>query len=420
MKGHLTQQLMTRFRHNELSADELLALDDHLKECRECARSAAEFDSDAARVVGSALMGAGSAAHLTYEQLEGLADGSLGGAALERSEAHSAECADCRAEIESFRALAVKDGPAAAGSPGGFFERVRGLFANPLVPIGAAAALLLTVGLVLWLNVTGRQDEVAVDAVRDPTNVAEQTAIIPAIDDTNSSTPYTDSNRAAELAMSLSDGGRVVGLDETGRLVGFDAASPKYQSLLKDSLRNERIPAADISDLRAKTAAMMGDAGEPAESFTIVGPVGRVVDTNAPALRWRAMDGAEGYSVDVYDQNYNKVASSGKLDANSWTPRLQRGRTYVWQVTAVKNGQEIKAPQRPAPEARFRILDADRSAEIAALKRGGNASHLMLALAYSEAGLFDDAEREMRKVVAANPRSPLARKFLEQIKARSR
>jgi hypothetical protein len=43
-----------------------------------------------------------------------------------------------------------------------------------------------------------------------------------------------------------------------------------------------------------------------------------------------------------------------------------------------------------------------------------------LALAYSEAGLFDDAEREMRKVVAANPRSPLARKFLEQIKARSR
>jgi hypothetical protein len=116
---------------------------------------------------------------------------------------------------------------------------------------------------------------------------------------------------------------------------------------------------------------MMGDAGEPAESFTIVGPVGRVVDTNAPTLRWRAMDGAEGYSVDVYDQNYNKVASSGKLDANSWTPRLQRGRTYVWQVTAVKNGQEIKAPQRPAPEARFRILDADRSAEIAALKRAG-------------------------------------------------
>jgi hypothetical protein len=160
----------------------------------------------------------------------------------------------------------------------------------------------------------------------------------------------------------------------------------------------------------------MGESDAPGESFEVVGPVGRVVDSGQPVLRWRPIAGGEGYSVDVFDDQYNKVASSGRLTATSWRARLPRGGTYVWQVTAYRDGTEIKAPRRPAPEARFRTLDTTRSAEIARLKRSG--SHLALAVAYAEAGLLDDAERELLSVTGQNPGAALSKKFLEQIRAR--
>lgn len=416
MTGHLTSDTMTRYGHNELSAEELLTLDEHLKECRECRDRAAS--ADLAAPVASALLGVTPSMHLTYEELEGVADGSLSPESLTRVDVHASGCSDCRAEIASFRALAASEETVASASYG-FFEQVRAAFARPLVPITAAFVLLIGVGVAVWVATRARPSEIDAnfaaakvagenDNTKPASVVAEDT---PAAADQ----PESEAEKPAELEFALSDGGRTVGLDAAGNLVGFDAAPLKYRSLLKESLRDQKLPAADVSDLRSKPAATMGTA-ETGEAFKVVGPVGRVVETTTPSLRWQPMRGAEAYVVEIYDQNYNKVASSGRIANNSWTPRLERGRTYVWQVTALKDGREIMAPQRPAREARFRILDAKRSAEIAALKRGSNSSPLLLALAYSEAGLFAAAEREMQRVIAANPRSPLARKFLAQMK----
>ncbi len=43
--------------------------------------------------------------HLTEEQLNDLADGTLTGAALEEAQAHTRTCAECRAQVESIRVL---------------------------------------------------------------------------------------------------------------------------------------------------------------------------------------------------------------------------------------------------------------------------------------------------------------------------
>ena len=72
---------------------------------------------------------------------------------------------------------------------------------------------------------------------------------------------------------------------------------------------------------------------------------------------------------------------------------------------------------RPAPDAKFKILDASSANEIAAAKRQAGNSHLLLGVVYANAGLLDDAEREFQALLKQNPRSDLARKLLNKVKA---
>lgn len=411
---------MQRFLQNELPADELLTFDDHLKSCAKCRREAASFDCGAASAGARALIGVQTSGHLTYEDLVGLADESLSPAMLTRAKAHAAECAECGAEVEVFRSFASE--PPTPDRPG-FIEWFRNAFTTPLVPAVGAAVLLLAIGLTIWVASRSGTNSAAVNSDVNAENRSDQkivTGEVPAPSENPTTFPQTVETNSTEppvLVLSLEDGGRVIGLSETGQLIGFDAASPKYRSLLKDAFRSQKMPVAGLDDLLSRPSATMGNEGSAEETFRIVSPTGHVVDTGAPILRWQAVSGAEAYAVEVYDQNYNKVASSDRILDTSWTPRLQRGRTYIWQVTAFKNGKEIKAPQRPATEARFSLLDEARSNAIASLRRGLRKSHFLLALAYSEAGLFDDAERELRIVATSNPQSQLAKKFLEQIRS---
>ena len=421
MTGHPTRETMRRFRQNHLPAEELLALDEHLQVCEQCRRVAVSLEHNVLEMVASALTGVRSSTHLTYEELEGLADGSLSPAAVDRVGSHVAACSECRADAENFRALARTDELVADATPG-FFHRLSALVSTRLVTIGAAVILLISVGLVIWLSSgRGRNEVVLNSVVGNTTNGSDQVLVdsqVPFNNDKQIPELPDNTEEESALALSLDDGGRLIGLDRAGNLAGLDNVSQKYRLLLRDSLRNQRLPAADLSDLRSPPSATMGGTDGQKETFTVVGPIGRVVDTTTPTLRWQPLSESEGYIVDVYDQNYNEVATSGRLTRAYWAPRLHRGQTYIWQVTAFKKGQEIRAPQRPKPEARFRILDAVRASELASLRRDKNKSPLLLALAYSEAGLFDKAETEMEKVAAANPRSELVRKFLDQLRAR--
>ena len=119
------------------------------------------------------------------------------------------------------------------------------------------------------------------------------------------------------------------------------------------------------------------------------------------------MEGATGYVVEVYDDQFKLVASSPQLTNRSWTTpqSLPRGKVYSWQVKAIKDGQEITSPRPPAPQAKFRILDQAKANELARAKRAYGSSHLTLGLLYAEAGLLKEAEQEFRLLLRANPNS---------------
>ena len=119
--------------------------------------------------------------------------------------------------------------------------------------------------------------------------------------------------------------------------------------------------------------------------------------------------GARSKRVELYRDNYdsslNQVATSDALTTTGWTPpaALARGRTYIWQVRAMKDGQEVVAPPAAGSRIKFKVLERAKVAEIERAERAHPKSHLVLGVVYAEAGLLDKAEREFDQLLKANP-----------------
>jgi hypothetical protein len=86
----------------------------------------------------------------------------------------------------------------------------------------------------------------------------------------------------------------------------------------------------------------------------------------------------------------------------------------------MKEGREVISPAPPAPEARFKILEAGRAEELGRSLDAAGASHLARGVLYARAGLLDDAEREIEALLRDNPRSNAARKLLRSLRAMRR
>jgi hypothetical protein len=154
--------------------------------------------------------------------------------------------------------------------------------------------------------------------------------------------------------------------------------------------------------------------------FSVIEPAGIVILSDHPIFRWTQLDGATGYVVEVYDERFNPLLTSPQITGHSWTtPRsLKRGAIYYWQVKAIKDGQEFKAPRPPAPQAKFRILDEARADELAKARRAYGSSRLTQGLLYAQAGLLDEAELEFQALLKANPDSSLAQRLLRQVRTK--
>jgi len=133
-------------------------------------------------------------------------------------------------------------------------------------------------------------------------------------------------------------------------------------------------------------------------------PVATAVESATPTLRWNAVEGAENYTVAIYDTGSKKVLTSGPVLKHSWkaSSALERGRTYSWQVRAIKDGREILMPPPAAPDAKFRIIEQNKLHEIQLARKSHANSYLVLGVVYAEAGMLDESERELQKLVVAN------------------
>jgi hypothetical protein len=413
-----------------LPAAELLVADDHLAGCPACRlrTTGSEIEAGIFSLRSDLQSLAFEDEHPAYEQIEAYVEDTQDGVEREIVESHLAVCLQCKDEVEDLRAFKSETELRAPAGRVDFKGKLASLWRMPAYRISlrmagaAAAAILLAWAVTIPLRNKVSDLELQLSELRRENT--EMRAMVSEVEDLQSRVATLQQSQTRLLASSgqinlaLYDGGRLVVLDNQGNLTGLESLSPSLQQSVRASLASERaeVPR-DARRLAGKAGILLSGSGEGI-SFALIAPVGEIVLSDRPTLRWRAFKGATAYRVSVYDSGFNKVAASPLLPEAEWTvpDKLKRGDVYSWQVTAIKEGEEVKSPVPPAPEARFKVLDQAKAYEIELAKKDYADSHLILGVVYSEAGLLREAEREFRALVAANPQSTAAKKLLASVR----
>lgn len=236
---------------------------------------------------------------------------------------------------------------------------------------------------------------------------------------------------AAAVTIALKDRGGDVGLDGDGQLTGLDQLPVAEGRAVAMALRHAKVEVASIAASLALPAPA-ADSVAPAP----VSPAGTVVRGQRPTLSWDPVTGAVSYTVVVSDESGVVAARVENVRGHVWTvPRpLRRGATYTWRVSVKGTAQaaaatpagsagaapeaRADAPAAPAASAstgsaRFRVLDRDESAALDRLLKNSGGSALAAGVFYARAGLLDDAEKELRTVLEANPDSAIAKSLVQ-------
>lgn len=383
MPDHPSTDALARYVSGDLSPAELLAVDAHLSECGDCRdRSLATARPATALRDGLA---ARTAWHPEADALEAVVDGTADRATHDAVDAHLAVCATCREDIGDLKrmraelaaARAVGGGTVIQG-PARWFTRARVLATATLVGAAAAAAWVLF-------------------------------ATPPAPPEARRSPPDAP-GPSAPPSLEVLDAGRTVVRHASGRIDGLpDGISAAQRTAVESAITSGRFAApAALDALRGPSGVLMGEPGTRT-AFGPVSPVGTAVRTDRPRFQWASHPAATAYRVSVFDPQFEEVATSGDVTGTVWTPRaaLPRGVLLRWQVSAVTPADVVTAPAPPTPEARVLVIDAATDAALEATRRSAQASHLVLAAAYLEAGLVDDARAEVEALTKDNPTLPL-------------
>jgi anti-sigma factor RsiW len=438
LSEHLTQEQIEGYGRRALSATELISASDHLGVCESCRRQVEQaMDGDAAFFsMASDTLGAAAEArsvsfipaHLTFERTADYVDGELEGEELQAIKDHLTGCVMCAAAVNDLRAfrnqvatdLRREYQPATVRSVGQSGWRRFGAAISALAPRSTAlvfgsalAALVLVVaGWLIW-QATSQNDKKP-----NMTNNSPSPTVTPIVSPTR-----PEEGAGENLLAQLNDGGGRVTLDREGKLSGVDYLPPSHQQMVKEALTNRRFEKSPLlAGLPRPGSLVIRGSDNQSDKFSVTEPVGKVALSDRPAFRWTRLEGAASYVVEIYDDTFTLVSSSAPLTGNTWTPiqPLKRGAVFSWQVKATKDGQEFITPRPPAPQAKFRILDQVRANELTRSQRDYASSHLTLALLYADAGLLDEAERELRALRKANPDSDIARRLLSDVRTMRR
>ncbi|HUR98156.1 MAG TPA: tetratricopeptide repeat protein [Pyrinomonadaceae bacterium] len=421
MPQHLSQDQIEEFRNGTLPPGKLLELDDHLSECGVCSGMATGPKLYGVLSLCESLLG--NDEHLTYDQLAFYVDGQLDSIASEVVDLHVEGCRGCSDQLSDLRRVKEELAtsvplPVALSVP--LVEQFKRTAAGWFGSIGRIAVVAgIVLALATWLlwftaKETRRDRADAPPATHNGDAGSEDLPFSVPVADPDAKTNGKEAH--PQTVARVIDASSQIELDETGKVSGID--DPRYEQKIRDALTTQTIEISPVTrELRSSPGRLMGGTGTA--PFRLDDPVGKVVPSDRPVFAWERLAGAQSYVVEVYDENFNKVLSSTSLSGTRWASSapLRRGRLYKWQVTAFKDGEEVRAPVRPAPDAKFKVLDAVRAGELDRVRTRHRKSYLILGIAYAEAGLLDEAEHAFQALAQKNPNSAIPRKLLAKVKA---
>ena len=185
-------------------------------------------------------------------------------------------------------------------------------------------------------------------------------------------------------------------------------ATAADRALLADVVRTGNLPFHKDPVLNTQRSTLLGDETKHS-SFELISPIASAVLSVTPTLSWQAFPGAQSYQVQVFDLNYQPILTSPVIHQTSWTvpSPLERGKVYTWQVKANLQTGTLVAPQAPAPEPRFQVLNAGDTAVIGELRKSAPDNHLLLAAKYASFGLCQETLDELLALRGTNPNPAL-------------
>lgn len=441
-ESHLTEQQIEDYRRRTLVARERGECDRHLARCDVCLQrviDAAHSHLAFTALAESLLPAVGDEPfHLSFEELKRYSARQLDQAETVIFESHLQDCAKCKDEAQQLILIGSGTTPAQQAVKDSWWLRPS---LRPAYVGVALACLIILVGI-LWIQsrlsggskpaasqiantavdenrslVSSRND----NAHRGPTEASGKTSerrdVAP---DRN---PVTASQRKDQTAAStfvrLIDGSRIITWESGGPIRDLDGLELSTRREVIAALSGEGLKRpASVAALTAPSINLLDQSATRA-AFTLLGPKGTVIADDRPKFRWQPLEGASSYTISVFDENFNLIVRSVAEATTQWSPPepLERGRTYFWEVSALKDGQEITSPVAPAPRSQFKIVDREKFEQINRAKRERPDSHLVLGILYAHAGLLHDAERELQLLVNANPHSPVAKRLLRRVQS---
>src|SRR5262249_2705371 len=309
--------------------------------------------------------------HLTFERMAGFVDETIANGELQVVKEHLAWCEECETAVDDLRAFKEqvaleleREGrlsPMGAATESRWHRLVAAMASfrpkSPALVFGSALAiLLLAVSWLGWQALRGMKAKPE-GAVTSPSPSGSPSVF---------HAPPLESSSV--IIARFNDGEGQITLDEEGKLSGVDQLPAAYRRMIKKALTDQRI---ERSPLQAESTQpgvrSRGEGGARSAKFSVIEPVGVVIQSDHPTFRWLQWNGATGYVVEVFEEWFNPLVTSPQITDHSWTApqSLKRGAIYYWQVKAIKDGQEFKAPRSPAPQAKFRILDKATADELA-------------------------------------------------------
>lgn len=430
MPEHLSTEQMRQYHDRRLPFAETMKLNEHLASCAECHSRHEKLyqlpDMRAPLEVNLSQVADDEPLHLLFaEEIVPYVEGRLNGPGREIVESHIGLCARCERDVNDLLEFKGELESSTGSEPLPITTApVHSSQRWNLARVAAIIIALAITGSVILLRnrIAGEQSQTVKPETANDTQDKQNNEAPATLTDPTPNQPEKEFAAHPEVVVDLMDGDRRITLDKQANLEGLEALPLPSQRAVTAALIAGAVTRPEtLSQLRGEPG-ILRDGQSAGTPFQLLAPVGTVVLDDRPTFRWQAMSGATGYTVSVFDADFNRVAKSEMLETTRWKAphSLRRGAVYSWQVSGLVGDKEMTSPVKPSPDVRFKIIESAKEAELRRVKKIYPNSHLALGVLYAQAGLTADAEREFLALARANPRAVIAKNLLRSVRGWSR